>query len=391
MFVAFFHELKTAGVPVTLREYLTLMEAMEKDLAGRRVEDFYYLARAALVKDERNLDKFDRVFGHVFKGLELMSEALSAEIPAEWLKKLAEKYLTEEEKKQIEAIGGLDKLLELLRQRMREQKGRHQGGKKWIGTGGTSPFGAYGYNPEGVRIGQDENRNFRAVKVWDRRDFKDLDDQVELGTRNIKVALRRLRRFARTGAPEELDLDGTIKGSAHKGYLDILMRPERHNAVKVLLFFDVGGSMDWHVKATEELFSAARSEFKHMEHFYFHNCLYERVWKENRRRFEDTTPTWDVLHTYPHDYKVIVVGDASMSPYEIMAPGGSVEHFNEETGASWMERVARTYPACVWLNPVAEKDWDYTQSIRIMRQLMGGRMYPLTLDGLDKAMRELVR
>jgi uncharacterized protein len=391
MFVAFFHELKTAGVPVTLREYLTLMEAMEKDLAGRRVEDFYYLARTALVKDERNLDKFDRVFGHVFKGLELMSETLSAEIPAEWLKKLAEKYLTEEEKKQIEAIGGLDKLLELLRQRMKEQKGRHQGGNKWIGTGGTSPFGAYGYNPEGVRIGQDENRNFRAVKVWDRRDFKDLDDQVELGTRNIKVALRRLRRFARTGAPEELDLDGTIKGTAHKGYLDILMRPERHNAVKVLLFFDIGGSMDWHVKATEELFSAARSEFKHMEHFYFHNCLYERVWKENRRRFEDTTPTWDVLHTYPHDYKVIFVGDASMSPYEIMAPGGSVEHFNEETGAIWMERVARTYPACVWLNPVAEKDWDYTQSIRIMRQVMGGRMYPLTLDGLDKAMRELVR
>jgi len=391
MFVAFFHELKAAGVPVTLREYLTLMEAMEEDLAGRRVEDFYYLARTALVKDERNLDKFDRVFGHVFKGLESTSEALTAEIPAEWLKKLAEKYLTEEERKEIEAIGGLDKLLELLRQRMREQKGRHQGGKKWIGTAGTSPFGAYGYNPEGVRIGQDGNRNFRAVKVWDRREFKDLDDQVELGTRNIKIALRRLRKFARTGAPEELDLDGTIKGTAHKGYLDILMRPERHNAVKVLLFFDVGGSMDWHVKATEELFSAARSEFKHMEHFYFHNCLYEKVWKENRRRFDDTTPTWDVLHTYPHDYKVIFVGDAAMSPYEIMAPGGSVEHFNEETGAAWMERVARTYPACVWLNPVAEKEWDYTQSIRIMRQLMGERMYPLTLEGLDKAMRELVR
>jgi uncharacterized protein with von Willebrand factor type A (vWA) domain len=391
MFVAFFHELKTAGVPVTLREYLTLMEAMEQDLAGRRVEDFYYLARTALVKDERNLDKFDRVFGHVFKGLESTSEALTSDIPAEWLKKLAEKYLTEEERKEIEAIGGLDKLLELLRQRMREQKGRHQGGKKWIGTAGTSPFGAYGYNPEGVRIGQDGNRNFRAVKVWDRRDFKDLDDQVELGTRNIKIALRRLRKFARTGAPEELDLDGTIKGTAHKGYLDILMRPERHNAVKVLLFFDVGGSMDWHVKATEELFSAARSEFKHMEHFYFHNCVYEKVWKENRRRFDDTTPTWDVLHTYPHDYKVIFVGDGAMSPYEIMAPGGSVEHFNEETGAAWMERVARTYPACVWLNPVAEKEWDYTQSIRIMRQLMGGRMYPLTLEGLDKAMRELVR
>ena len=391
MFVAFFHELKTAGVPVTLREYLTLMEAMEKDLAGRRVEDFYYLARAALVKDERNLDKFDRVFGHVFKGLELMSETLTPEIPVAWLKKLAEKYLTEEEKRAIDAIGGLDKLLELLRQRMKEQKGRHQGGNKWIGTAGTSPFGAYGYNPEGVRIGQDESRNFRAVKIWDRREFKDLDDQVELGTRNIKIALRRLRKFARTGAPEELDLDGTIKGSAHKGYLDILMRPERHNAVKVLLFLDVGGSMDWHVKATEELFSAARSEFKHIEYFYFHNCLYERVWKENRRRFDDTTPTWDVLHTYPHDYKVIFVGDASMSPYEVMAPGGSIEHFNEETGAIWVERMARTYPACVWLNPVQEKDWDYTQSIRIMRQLMGGRMYPLTLEGLDNAMRELAR
>ncbi len=391
MFVAFFRELKTAGVPVTLREYLTLMEAMEKDLAGRRVEDFYYLARTALVKDERNLDKFDRVFGHVFKGLEFMSETLTAEIPAAWLKKLAEKYLTEEEKREIEAIGGLDKLLELLRQRMKEQKGRHQGGNKWIGTAGTSPFGAYGYNPEGVRIGQDESRSFRAVKIWDRREFKDLDDQVEFGTRNIKIALRRLRKFARTGAPEELDLDGTIKGSAHKGYLDILMRPERHNAVRVLLFLDVGGSMDWHVKATEELFSAARSEFKHIEYFYFHNCLYEKVWKENRRRFDDTTPTWDVLHTYPHDYKVIFVGDASMSPYEIMAPGGSIEHFNEETGAIWMERLARTYSACVWLNPVAEKDWDYTHSIRIMRQLMGGRMYPLTLEGLDNAMRELAR
>jgi uncharacterized protein with von Willebrand factor type A (vWA) domain len=288
-------------------------------------------------------------------------------------------------------MGGLDKLLETLRQRMKEQKGRHQGGKKWIGTAGTSPFGAYGYNPEGIRIGQDENRSFRAVKVWDRREFKDLDDQVELGTRNIKIALRRLRKFARTGAPEELDLDGTIKGTAHKGYLDILMRPERHNAVKVLLFFDVGGSMDWHIKATEELFSAARTEFKHMEHLYFHNCLYEKVWKQNRRRFDDTTPTWDVLHTYPHDYKAIFVGDASMSPYEIMAPGGSVEHYNEETGAAWMERVTRTYPACVWLNPVPEAEWDHTQSIRMMRQLLGGRMYPLTLEGLDRAMRELVR
>ena len=390
MFVTFFQELRQAGVPVTLREYLTLMEAMEQDLASRRVEDFYYLSRATLVKDERNLDKFDRVFGQVFKGLEGAAE-LAAEIPIEWLKKLAEKYLSEEEKAQIEALGGLDKLLETLRQRLEQQKGRHQGGSKWIGTAGTSPFGAYGYNPEGVRIGQDKNRNFRAVKVWDRRDFKDLDDAVELGTRNIKIALRRLRKFARTGAPEELDLDGTIKGTAHKGYLDIIMRPERHNAVKVLLFFDVGGSMDWHVQATEELFSAARSEFKHMEHFYFHNCLYERMWKENRRRYDHTTPTWDVLHTFPHDYKVILVGDASMSLCEIAMPGGSVEHMNEEPGQVWLERVARTYPACVWLNPVAENQWDYTQSIRIVRQLLGGRMYPLTLEGLDRAMRELVR
>jgi uncharacterized protein with von Willebrand factor type A (vWA) domain len=278
-----------------------------------------------------------------------------------------------------------------LRKRLAEQKGRHQGGSKWIGTAGTSPYGAYGYNPEGVRIGQDGNRNFRAVKVWDKREFKDFDDQIELGTRNIKVALRRLRKFARTGAPDELDLDGTIKGTAQKGYLDVHMRPERRNAVKVLLFFDVGGSMDWHIKATEELFSAARAEFKHMEHFYFHNCLYERVWKENARRSRETTPTWDVMHTYPHDYKVIFVGDASMSPYEIAMVGGSVEHMNEEPGQVWMERIARTYPASVWLNPVPEHEWDYTQSIRIMRQLMGNRMYPLTLDGLDRAMRELVR
>ncbi len=391
MFVTFFHELKAAGVPVTLREYLALMEAMETDLAGRRVEDFYYLARATLVKDERNFDKFDRVFGQVFKGIELLQDALAADIPAEWLKKLAEKYLTEEEKRQIEAMGGLDKLLETLRRRLAEQRGRHQGGSKWIGTAGTSPFGAYGYNPEGVRIGQHESRHRRAVKVWDRREFRDLDDRVELGTRSIKLALRRLRKFARTGAPEELDLRETIKTSAHKGYIDILMRPQRHNAVKVLLFFDVGGSMDWHIKATEELFSAARAEFKHMEHFYFHNCLYERVWKDNRRRWQETTPTWEVLHTYPHDYKVIFVGDAAMSPYEIAAPGGSVEHFNEEPGAVWIERVTRTYPACVWLNPVPEAEWNFTPSIAMMRQLMAGRMYPLTLDGLDRAMRELRR
>src|SRR5689334_23423255 len=390
MFLQFFTSLRDAQVPVTLREYLTLMEALDADLAEQTVENFYYLSRAALVKDERNLDKFDRVFGSVFKGLESLLDAMEkADIPAEWLKKLAEKYLTEEEKKQIEAMGW-DKLMETLRQRLKEQKGRHQGGNKWIGTAGTSPFGAHGYNPEGVRIGQDESRHKRAVKVWDKREFKDLDGDVELGTRNIKVALRRLRKFARTGAPEELDLDGTIKGTAHKGYLDILMRPERHNAVKVLLFFDIGGSMDWHIKATEELFSAARSEFKHMEHFYFHNCLYEKVWKENRRRFQETTPTFDVMHTYPHDYKVVFVGDASMSPYEITAAGGSVEHYNEEPGAVWLERVARTYPAAVWLNPVPEREWDFTHSIVMVRQLMGGRMYPLTLEGLDRAMRELV-
>ena len=390
MFTSFFYELKSAGLPVTLREYLTLMEALERDLASRRVEDFYYLARASLVKDERNLDKFDRVFGKVFKGLEL-TEGIAVEIPQEWLKKITERYLTEEEKQLIESLGGLDKLLETLRQRLADQKGRHQGGSKWIGTAGTSPFGAYGYNPEGIRIGQDKNRSFRAVKVWDRREYRDLDDTVELGTRNIKLALRRLRKFARTGALEELDLDGTIKETAHRGYLDIKLRPQRRNAVKVLLFFDIGGSMDWHVQVVEELFSAARTEFKHMDHFYFHNCLYERVWKQNRRRHDDATSTWQLLHTYPHDYKVVFVGDASMSPYEITTPGGAVEHFNEEPGAVWLERVTRTYPACVWLNPVPESQWDYTYSIRMVRQLLGDRMYPLTLEGLDRAMRALVR
>jgi uncharacterized protein with von Willebrand factor type A (vWA) domain len=391
MLVSFFHELKSAGVPVTLREYLTLMEAMDRDLAGRRVEDFYYLARAALVKDERNLDKFDRVVGTVFKGLELMGESLSAEIPEDWLKALTEKYLTDEEKRQIEALGGIDKLLELLKQRMAEQKGRHQGGSKWIGTAGTSPFGAHGYNPEGVRIGQEKNRNNRAVKVWDKREFRDLDGNVELGIRNIKVALRRLRKFARTGAPDELDLDTTIKETANHGYLDVHMRPERRNAVKVLVFFDIGGSMDSHIKQVEELFSAAKTEFKHMEYFYFHNCLYEGVWKQNKRRFTDRTPTWDVLHKFPHDYKVVFVGDASMSPYEIMVPGGSVEHVNEEPGSVWLERITRTYPHAIWLNPVAQKHWDYSESTTIIRRLFSERMFPLTIEGLEGAMRELVR
>ncbi|WP_439529753.1 vWA domain-containing protein [Pannonibacter sp.] len=391
MFITFFTELKGAGVPVSLREYLDLMRALELDLAGRRVEDFYYLARTALVKDESHLDRFDRVFGHVFKGLDLMSEEPGAEIPEDWLRKLAEKHLSEEEKALIESLGGFEKLMETLKQRLEEQKERHQGGNKWIGTAGTSPFGAYGYNPEGVRIGQKESRHRRAVKVWDQREFKDLDDNVEIGTRNIKVALKRLRKFARTGAADELDLDDTIRSTAHKGLLDVKMRPERRNAVKVLLFFDIGGSMDDHIRICEELFSAARSEFKVMEHFYFHNCLYEHVWKENRRRQSERLPTMDVLHKYPADYKVIFVGDASMSPYEIAYPGGSVEHWNEEPGSAWMQRVLNIYHRAAWLNPVPEQQWDYTHSIRMMRELMGGRMYGLTLEGLTDAMRDLAR
>src|SRR5471030_388374 len=316
MFLAFFHELKAAGLPVTVREYLTLMEGMDKNLAAQKIEDFYYLSRATLVKDERNLDKFDRVFGQVFKGIEMLGEVTgAAEIPAEWLKKLAEKYLTEEEMKEIQALGGWDKIMETLAKRLAEQKGRHQGGSKWIGTAGTSPFGAYGYNPEGVRIGQDESRHRRAVKVWDRRDYKDLDDTVELGTRGMKLALRRLRRFARDGAATELDLPDTIRSTANNaGSLDLKMVPERHNTVKVLLLLDVGGSMDDHVKLTEELFSAARSEFKHLEYYYFHNFPYEKVWKNNRRRFEQAIPTWQVLRTYGPDYKLVIVGDAAMSP-----------------------------------------------------------------------------
>ncbi len=391
MFVQFFHDLRQAGVPVSLREYLSLMEAMQADLADKRVEDFYYLSRTALVKDERNLDKFDRVFASAFKGVEFMAEAASAAIPEEWLRALTERVFTDEEKAQIEALGGWEKIMEELRKRLEEQKGRHEGGSKWIGTGGTSPYGAYGYNPAGVRIGQASNRNFRAVKVWDKREFKDLDASVELGTRNIKVALRRLRQFAREGAAEELDLDKTIRSTAHHGYLDLEFRPERRNTVKVLLFFDVGGSMDWHIKISEELFSAARTEFKHMEYFYFHNCLYESVWRNNARRHAERMPTWDVLHTYPADYKVIFIGDASMSPYEVAMPGGSVEHWNEEPGGAWVERVTQIYKSAVWLNPVAEHLWGYTPSIQLIGQLMNGRMYPLTLEGIDAAMKELVR
>ncbi|MDP1629944.1 MAG: VWA domain-containing protein [Caulobacter sp.] len=391
MFMRFFTELREAKVPVTLREYLVLMEALDKGVIDRKVEDFYFLSRSALVKDEKNLDKFDRVFGHVFKGLEMVGDEANAEIPAEWLKALTEKFLTDEEKAQIEAMGGFDKLMEMLQERLKEQKKRHEGGNKMIGTGGTSPFGANGYNPEGVRIGQDKGRHGRAVKVWDKREYKNLDDSVELGTRNIKVALRRLRKFAREGAPDELDLNGTIKGTSQKGYLDIVMRPERRNKIKVLIFFDIGGSMDSHIKLCEELFSAARTEFKNLEFFYFHNCLYEGVWKDNRRRHAEKINTWDVLHKYPADYKVIFVGDATMSPYEITYPGGSVEHWNEEPGAIWVDRVTQIYNSVVWLNPTAERHWDYTQSIGVMKQLVNDRMYPLTIDGLDKAMRELVR
>ncbi len=392
MFITFFQELKAAGVPVTLKEYLTLMQALEAHVAGFRVEEFYYLARAALVKDERNFDRFDRVFGHVFKGLEgLSAEELLAQIPEEWLRKLNEKFLSDEEKAMIEALGGWEKIMEELKKRLQEQKGRHQGGSKWIGTAGTSPFGAYGYNPAGVRIGQDKNRNNRAIKVWDRREYKDLDDLVEIGTRNIKVALRRLRRFAREGAAEELDLDSTIRATANRGWLDIQMIPERRNTVKVLLFLDAGGSMDPYVRLCEELFSAASAEFKHLEYFYFHNCLYEFVWKENSRRHSERIATWDVLHTYPSDYKVIFVGDASMSPYEITHTGGAVEHMNAEAGGLWLKRVTDIYPNAVWLNPSPEQYWRYTPSTQLISQLFSDRMYGLTLDGLDAAMRELTR
>lgn len=392
MLTDFFLKLREGGVPASVNEYLTLMEALQKHVIGGSLDEFYYLSRACLVKDESNYDKFDRVFGAYFRGIASNPEALFAEIPEEWLRRQAELLLSEEEKKLIESLGGWEKLMETLKKRLEEQKGRHQGGSKWIGTGGTSPFGAYGYNPEGVRIGQDGSRNRRAVKVWDKREYRNLDDSVELGTRNIKVALRRLRKFAREGAAEELDLDDTIRSTAkNAGWLDIKMVPERHNAVKVLLFLDIGGSMDDHIRVCEELFSAARSEFKHLEYFYFHNFLYESVWRDNRRRNSERFPTFDVLHKYAHDYKLVFVGDASMSPYEIAYPGGSVEHHNEEAGAVWMQRMLDIYHRAIWLNPVPEERWGYYESIGMVRTLMGERMFPLTLDGLDRGMRELVR
>ena len=392
MFVEFFFELRAADIPVSLREYLTLLEAMDQDIAEYKIDSFYYLSRSCLVKDETNIDKFDRVFGHVFKGLESTEDGINVqELPEAWLKKLVERYFTDEEKREVEALGGWEKLMETLQERLKEQQQRHQGGSKWIGTSGTSPFGAYGFNPEGVRIGQDGSRNRRAVKVWDKREFKNFDDSVEIGTRNIKIALRRLRHFARQGALNELDIFGTINATAKKGYLDLHMVPERHNNVKVLLFLDVGGSMDDHVRVVEELFSAAHGEFKHLEYFYFHNCLYERVWKDNQRRFQEATSTWDLLHTYGSDYKVIFVGDASMSPYEITYPGAAVEHWNEEAGVVWLQRVLDVYSRAIWINPIADKWWDHTPSISMIRELFGERMFPLTLEGLDQGMRELAR
>ncbi|MBC7147259.1 MAG: VWA domain-containing protein [Thioclava marina] len=392
MFLPFFDALRRAGVPVSLREYLSFLEGLAAGLCTYDIDGFYYFARAAMVKDERFLDRFDRAFSEAFSGLEAITpdDVLEAvDIPEDWLRKQLEKHLTEEEKAQIEALGGFDALMETLKKRLEEQKGRHQGGSKWIGTGGTSPFGAYGYNPEGVRIGQSESRHQRAVKVWDKREFRDFDDTVELGTRNIKVALKRLRQWARHGAHEELDLPGTIRASAEAGYIDVKTRPERHNAVKVVLFLDVGGSMDAHVKLVEELFSAAKSEFKHLEHWYFHNCLYEGVWKSNQRRWNEATPTWDVLHRYGPDYKCIFVGDASMSPYEITYRGGANEHWNDEAGHVWLTRAREQWPDHTWLNPIPERLWSYTQSIEIIREIFAGRMHPLTLEGITAAMKEL--
>ncbi len=394
MFQRFFETLRETGIPVSLREYLSFLEALKAGLAQYDVEGFYYLARSIMVKDERNLDRFDRAFAATFEGLENASLAEmieAAKLPEEWLRKLAERHLTPEEMAQIEAMGDFEKLMETLKKRLEEQEKRHQGGSKWIGTAGTSPFGAYGYNPEGVRIGQSESRHRRAVKVWDRREFRNLDDSIELGTRNIKVALKRLRHWARDGAEEELDLEGTIRATAEQGWLDVKTRPERRNAVKVLLFLDVGGSMDPHIKVVEELFSAARAEFKHLEYFYFHNCLYEGVWKDNRRRWSEQIPTWDVLHTYGSDYKCIFVGDAAMSPYEILYPGGANEHWNEEPGRVWLERARAQWPDNLWINPVPEKEWPYTQSIGMIREIFEGRMVPMTLEGITRGMKELGR
>ena len=390
MFFNLMDELRAAGITASLKEHLVLLEALDKEVIQRSLEEFYYLSRATFVKDEGLLDRFDQVFSKVFKGIETSYGMQEEEIPLDWLKAVAEKYLSEEEMEKVKALGSWDEIMETLKERLAEQEKRHEGGSKWIGTGGTSPYGNSGFNPEGVRIGGEGGQK-KAIKVWDKREFQNLDHTKQLGTRNIKVALRRLRRFAREGSADELDINSTINGTAKKGWLDIHMRPERHNAVKLLLFLDVGGSMDPFVKICEELFSAANSEFKNLEFFYFHNCVYEGVWKDNRRRFAERTNTWDILHKYGHDYKLIFVGDASMSPYEITHPGGSVEHFNEEAGVTWLHRMTNTYPATAWLNPVPEKQWGYSQSVKIVKELMNDRMYPLTLEGLSDAMKELTR
>ncbi|MGB5723360.1 MAG: VWA domain-containing protein [Parasphingorhabdus sp.] len=390
MFFNFMDELRAAGISASLKEHLVLLEALDKDVIRRSPEEFYYLSRATFVKDEGLLDRFDQVFSKVFKGIETSYGLQEEEIPLDWLKAVAEKYLSEEEMEKIKSLGSWEEIMETLKERLEEQEKRHEGGSKWVGTGGTSPYGNSGYNPEGVRIGGEGGQK-KAIKVWDKREFQNLDNTKLLGTRNIKVALRRLRKFAREGAQDELDINRTIDGTAKKGWLDIHMRAERHNAVKLLLFLDVGGSMDPFIKLCEELFSAATGEFKNLEFFYFHNCPYEGVWKDNRRRFSERTNTWDILHKYGHDYKLIFVGDASMSPYEITHPGGSVEHFNEEAGVTWMHRLTNTYPAAAWLNPVPEKQWGYSQSVKIIRELMSDRMYPLTVDGLSDAMKELTR
>ena len=391
MFTEFFLKLRNAEVPATLREYLTLLEALEKNASDMAIDEFYYLSRSALVKDESNFDKFDRVFSEYFKGVEAIGEALVSEIPDEWLRREVEKLLNPEERAKLDKLGW-EKLMETLRERLKEQKARHQGGSKWIGTGGTSPFGAYGDHPEGIRIGQEEGRRGSAVKVWDKREYKNFDDSVVIGTRNIKVALRRLRQFVREGADSEFDLDDTIHATADNGgWLDVRMRPERHNKIRVLLLMDVGGSMNLHVKTCEELFSAARTEFKDLEYFYFHNCVYEALWKDNSRRHTERMPTWDVIRTYPSDYKLIFVGDASMSPYEIAYPGGSVEHWNEESGGVWLARLLNIYSSAIWLNPEPKSNWSYTQSNQMIRELTADRMYPLTLSGLGEGMKYLAR
>ena len=392
MFLPFFQTLREEGVPASLREFLTFLEGMAAGIVIYDPEGFYHLARMCMVKDERHIDRFDRAFARAFSGLEAVSvdQVLEAlDLPADWLAKLAERHLTAEERAAIQALGGFDKLMDTLRQRLAEQKGRHQGGSKWIGTAGTSPFGAYGYNPEGVRIGQDESRHRRAVKVWDKREFRNLDGDAEIGTRTIKLALRRLRRWAREGAAEELDLDGTIRATAAQGWLNVQTRPERRNAVKVLLLLDIGGSMDPHVKVMEELFTAAKAEFRHLEVFYFHNCVYEGLWRDNRRRWDAQTPTMEMIRTYGPDWRLIVVGDAAMSPYEITHPGGANEHWNREAGQVWLERLREQWPNHLWINPVAENDWGYTRSTAVIREIFENRMVPMTLDGLSRGIKEL--